>query len=177
MKNLLIGLLLVSVTVATADRRPNVVIIYTDDQGSIDLNCYGATDLQTPNLDALAAAGVRFTQMLAPAPICSASRVGLLTGRMPLRAGQPGNGAMPAAEVTISEVFRGAGYVTGHVGKWHLGKLPENRPRGQGFDSSFGHMEGCIDNYSHFFFGTVPIDTTFGAMESKFLRTANFFPT
>ncbi len=70
---------------------PNIVLILADDQGSIDLNCYGAKDLATPNLDALAARGVRFTQMYAPSAICSASRAGLMTGRIPPRAGVPSN--------------------------------------------------------------------------------------
>ncbi|MEO1526892.1 MAG: sulfatase-like hydrolase/transferase [Planctomycetota bacterium] len=143
--------------------RPNVVIIYTDDQGSLDANCYGSTDLHTPNIDKLAAEGVRFTQMYSPSAICSASRAGLMTGRFPARAGVPGNvsskegvAGMPASEITLAELLRSAGYVTGHVGKWHLGYTPETMPNGQGFDSSFGHMGGCIDNYSHFFYWNGP---------------------
>ena len=73
-----------------ADRKPNVIIIYTDDQGSVDVGCYGSKDLETPNLDKLAARGVRFTQMYSPSAICSASRAGLMTGRFPARAGVPG---------------------------------------------------------------------------------------
>jgi arylsulfatase A len=146
-----------------SDSRPNVLLIYTDDQGSLDLNCYGSHDLHTPHLDALARRGVRFTQMYSPSAICSASRAGLLTGRFPARAGVPGNVSsakgqpgMPAAEITLAESLRAAGYVTGHVGKWHLGYTPETMPNGQGFDSSFGHMGGCIDNYSHFFYWNGP---------------------
>ncbi len=153
-----------SVTVAE-DRavRPNVLLIYTDDQGSLDLNCYGSKDLVTPHLDALAARGVRFTQMYAPSAICSASRAGLMTGRFPPRAGTPGNvspinnrGALPTSEVTIAEALRSAGYATAHIGKWHLGHTPSTMPNGQGFDYSFGHMVGCIDNYSHFFYWNGP---------------------
>ena len=145
------------------DRRPNVVLIYTDDQGSLDLNCYGSSDLQTPHLDELAGQGVRFTQMYSPSAICSASRAGLLTGRFPARAGVPGNVSstkgqpgMPTNEVTMAEMLKSAGYATGHVGKWHLGYTPETMPGGQGFDSTFGHMGGCIDNYSHFFYWVGP---------------------
>ena len=76
---------------ASAADRPNVILIYTDDQGSLDLNCYGSKDLHTPNLDALADRGVRFTQMYSPSAICSASRAGLMTGRFPARAGVPAN--------------------------------------------------------------------------------------
>ena len=146
-----------------AARRPNVIVIYSDDQGSLDLNCYGSKDLHTPNLDRLAAQGVRFTQMYSPSAICSASRAGLLTGRFPARAGVPGNvsstkgvSGMPSSEITLAELLKSTGYVTGHVGKWHLGYTPETMPNGQGFDSSFGHMGGCIDNYSHFFYWVGP---------------------
>ena len=143
--------------------QPNVIVIYTDDQGSLDLNCYGSKDLTTPNLDRLASQGVQFMQMYSPSAICSASRAGLMTGRFPARAGVPGNvssmkgvAGMPATEITIAELLRGAGYATGHVGKWHLGYTPETMPNGQGYDYSFGHMGGCIDNYSHFFYWNGP---------------------
>ncbi len=146
-----------------ATDRPNVVIIYTDDQGTLDAGCYGAEDLQTPHIDALARRGVRFTQMYAPSAICSASRAGLMTGRIPARAGVPGNVSsqegvpgMSQEEVTIADMLQAAGYATGHIGKWHLGYTPETMPNGQGFDYSFGHMGGCIDNYSHFFYWEGP---------------------
>jgi arylsulfatase A-like enzyme len=148
---------------AVAAARPNVVIVYTDDQGSVDANCYGAEDLATPNMDRLAASGVRLTQMLAPSAICSASRAGLLTGQFPARAGVPSNApsqkgkeGLPTEKFTIAELLQGAGYATAHVGKWHLGYTPETMPNGQGFDYSFGHMGGCIDNYSHFFYWAGP---------------------
>jgi arylsulfatase A len=144
-------------------RQPNVVLIFTDDQGSIDLNCYGSKDLHTPNLDRLAREGTRFTQFYVAAPVCSPSRAALMTGRYPQRAGvpgnvssQPGRAGMPTEQVTIAEMLKSAGYTTGHVGKWHLGYTPETMPNGQGYDSSFGHMGGCIDNYSHFFYWSGP---------------------
>ncbi len=146
-----------------ADRKPNVVLIFTDDQGSIDLNCYGAKDLYTANLDRLAAEGTRFTQFYVGAPVCSPSRAALMTGRYPQRAGVPGNvssqaghAGMPTEQITIAEMMKSAGYATGHVGKWHLGYTPETMPNGQGYDYSFGHMGGCIDNYSHFFYWQGP---------------------
>ena len=146
-----------------AARKPNVLLIYTDDQGSVDARCYGSKDLITPNLDRLAATGVRFTQMYSPSAICSASRAGLLTGRIPARAGVPANvssskgkAGMPQSEVTISDLLKANGYATGHVGKWHLGYTPDTMPNGQGFDYTFGHMGGCIDNYSHFFYWVGP---------------------
>ncbi|MCL6101400.1 MAG: sulfatase-like hydrolase/transferase [Bacteroidetes bacterium] len=139
--------------------KPNVVLILTDDQGSIDLNCYGATDLKTPNLDRLAQNGVRFTQFYVGSAVCSPSRACLLTGKTPQGAGLPamasstkGHAGMPTEQVTIAEVLKKAGYATGHVGKWHVGYSPETMPNQQGFDYSFGHMGGCIDNYSHFFY-------------------------
>ena len=138
-------------TAAPADR-PNVLIIYGDDQGSVDLGCLGREDLRTPRLDRLAEGGLRLTRMYAPSSVCSASRVGLLTGRTPARAGQPGNGDRASEEVTIAEAFAAAGYRTGHVGKWHLGKSETRSPGGQGFADWFGHLGGCIDNYSHFFY-------------------------
>ncbi|MBN1125721.1 MAG: sulfatase-like hydrolase/transferase [Sedimentisphaerales bacterium] len=151
------------VSVNTRDRRPNVILIYTDDQGSIDLNCYGAKDLYTPNLDRLAEQGLRFTQFYVGAPVCSPSRAALMTGRYPQRAQLAGNtssmkghAGMPTEQITIAEVLKRADYTTGHVGKWHLGYTPETMPNGQGYGSSFGHMGGCIDNYSHFFYWNGP---------------------
>ncbi|MDO8541355.1 MAG: sulfatase-like hydrolase/transferase [Opitutaceae bacterium] len=151
-------------TAAAAEPKPNVILIVADDQGSIDLGCYGAKDLVTPNTDALAARGVRFTQFYSAAPVCSPSRAGTLTGRYPVRAGVPGNaasqkrgrGGLPPAEITMAEMFKAAGYATAHIGKWHLGYVPVMMPNAQGFDHSFGHMGGCIDNYSHFFYWSGP---------------------
>ena len=138
---------------------PNVILVLTDDQGSMDLKCYGAEDLQTPNLDRLAEKGVRFTQFYAGSSICSPSRACILTGKTPQGAqlstnapsmrGRPG---MPGEQVTIAEIFKKAGYSTAQIGKWHLGYSDETMPLAQGFDYSFGHMGGCIDNYSHFFY-------------------------
>ena len=143
--------------------RPNILLIYTDDQGSVDARCYGARDLTTPTMDKLAASGVRFTQMLAPAPVCSPSRAGLLGGCIPMRLGAPGNisssrggkGLAPQLHL-LPELLRDAGYRTHHVGKWHLGYTDETMPNAQGFETSFGHMGGCIDNYSHFFYWAGP---------------------
>jgi arylsulfatase A-like enzyme len=155
--------LIPSATAAPADR-PNVILILSDDQGAVDAGCYGAKDLATPHLDALAARGVRFTQFYAAAPVCSPSRASALTGRYPLRAGLTGNatsqpggkGGLPAAQVTVAEFLKEAGYATAHIGKWHLGYSPDTVPQAQGFDHSFGHMGGCIDNYSHFFYWDGP---------------------
>jgi arylsulfatase A-like enzyme len=139
--------------------KPNFLIFYTDDQGWGDMGCYGASDFRTPNMNALAASGVRFTSWYSNAPVCSASRAALLTGRYPQRAGAPGifgSGraapGMPPDEITLAEVLKGVGYRTGLMGKWHLGGGPEFRPNQQGFDDFFGFHSGCIDNYSHIYY-------------------------
>ncbi len=139
-------------------------MIISDDQGSVDAGCYGAKDVLTPTLDALAARGVRFTQFYSGAPVCSPSRAALLTGRYPLRCGVPSNAAsqaggkegLPADEVTMADMFKAAGYATGLVGKWHLGYTPQTIPTSHGFDFAYGHMGGCIDNYSHYFYWQGP---------------------
>ncbi len=164
-------------------RPPNVIILFTDDQGTLDMGAYGAEDLYTPHLDALAARGVRLTQFYAAAPVCSPSRAGLLTGRYPLRAGVPGNissqpnhPGMAAEEVTIAEMLKAAGYATAHIGKWHLGYTPETMPNGQGFDHSFGHMGGCIDNYSHFFYWAGPNRHDLWRNGEETFHDGQFFP-
>ena len=163
--------------------RPNLIVIFTDDQGSIDMNAYGANYLHTPHMDALARSGVRFTQFYAAAPVCSPSRAGLMTGRTPLRAGLPGNApsqegraGMPADEVTLAEMMRDVGYATAHVGKWHLGYTPSTMPNQQGFDYSFGHMGGCIDNYSHFFYWNGPNRHDLWKNGREVYRYGQFFP-
>ena len=143
--------------------RPNVVVFFTDDQGYGDLGCQGSKDLQTPNIDRMAAEGVRFTTWYSAAPVCSPSRAALLTGRSPQGAGVPGNVSsypgepgMPPEQVTIAERLKGLGYATGAVGKWHLGSAPGATPNGQGFDRFFGFYAGCVDNFSHTFYWDAP---------------------
>ena len=99
--------------------KPNVLLVYTDDQGSVDARCYGSKDLHTPTIDRIAETGIRFTNMYSPSAICSASRAGLLTGRIPARAGVPGNvssskgaAGMPTSETTIAEGKKSNGYLT-----------------------------------------------------------------
>ncbi|MEM7391367.1 MAG: sulfatase-like hydrolase/transferase [Verrucomicrobiota bacterium] len=178
------GLLMSSAHAWSAERRPNVIIIFTDDQGSIDAGCYGAKDLETPGIDLLAENGVRFTQFYAASPVCSPSRAGLLTGRYPGLTGLGGNapsipgqkGGLPPQEVTIAEALKKAGYATAHIGKWHLGYTPETRPRQQGFDVSFGHMGGCIDNFSHFFYWSGPNRHDLWRNEEEVFHDGEFFP-
>ena len=169
---------------ALAAERPNVIFIMSDDQGSVDLGCYGSKDLVTPHTDALAASGVRFTQFYSASPVCSPSRAGMLTGRWPVRTGVAGNcsshkggkGALPAGEITMAEMFKAAGYATAHIGKWHLGYTPETLPLAQGFDHSFGHMGGCIDNYSHFFYWNGPNIHDLWRNGSEVLYDGQYFP-
>ncbi|MEB2782917.1 sulfatase [Algoriphagus sp. C2-6-M1] len=124
--------------------KPNIVLIFADDMGYGDLGVYGATDWKTPNLDQLAADGVRFTQFYVPHAVCSASRAALLTGTYANRLEIFGaldhtaqHGLNPE-ETTIAEMLKANGYATGMVGKWHLGHRAPFLPTEQGFDSFYG---------------------------------------
>jgi len=167
----------------TGESKPNVIIILTDDQGWGDVNCYGSKDLYTPNMDRLAQEGVRFTQFYAAASVCSPSRASMLTGLNPHAAGLPGNASsskgkegMPSDRFTIAEMMQQSGYTTGHLGKWHLGYSPETMPNGQGFEYSFGHMGGCIDNYSHFFYWNGPNRHDLWENGTEIWRDGQYFP-
>ena len=136
-----------------ASKPPNVIVILADDLGYDDLGCYWMPDnrpgfekIQTPNIDRLAAEGVRFTDYYAPSSVCSPSRAALMTGCYPVRVGFPGI-LFPASltglnpdEVTLAEVLKGRGYATACVGKWHLGHQPPFSPRQHGFDAFYGMM-------------------------------------
>ena len=147
------GLLLAGAASAQA-AAPNVIVIYTDDHGTLDVNCYGAPDLCTPNMDALAVSGVRFTQFYA-APVSSASRACLMTGQFASRAGLTGNAGwtgFPPEKETVAQRMKANGYRTACIGKWHLGSRPEYAPNNRGFDYFWGFLGGCIDSYSHFYY-------------------------
>ena len=131
----------------TAPEKPNVVIIFADDLGYGDLGCYSSPTIRTPNLDRMAAEGLRFTDFYSAGEVCTPSRAALLTGRYPIRSGMCGSrrvlfpnskGGLPAKEVTIAKALRQQGYATAHIGKWHLGIHEGSRPLDQGFDRSFG---------------------------------------
>ncbi len=125
-------------------RPPNVVLIFTDDQGYGDVGVYGAKDFETPNIDRLAKEGIRFSSFYVPQAVCSASRAGLLTGNYPNRIGILGalnpntKHGIHADEMTLGEVFKSKGYATAIYGKWHLGHLPEFLPTRHGFDEYYG---------------------------------------
>jgi len=136
--------LTVAASAQTAPRLPNIIVMFTDDQGYGDVGCYGATSYQTPNLHRLAAEGVRFTDFYVYSPVCSASRAALLTGCYHERVGisgalGPGSpiGLHPD-EVTLAEVCRQKGYATKAIGKWHLGRPESLLPTSQGFQEYFG---------------------------------------
>ncbi|QDT64201.1 sulfatase-like hydrolase/transferase [Calycomorphotria hydatis] len=177
-------LFLTGTLMAAEERKPNVIVILADDLGSADVGCYGADDLETPNIDALAERGVRFTEFYAAASVCSPSRAALLTGRFPLVCGLNGNApsipgshaGLPTEEVTMGEMFKKAGYATAHIGKWHLGLIPEKLPNGQGFDYSFGHHGGCIDNYSHFFYWRGPNRHDLHRNDEEVFHDGEYFP-
>jgi arylsulfatase A-like enzyme len=138
-------------------RKPNFIVFLLDDLGYGDLGCQGATDVKTPNIDALAASGARFTDWYACAPVCAPSRASLLTGRYPQRCGVPGNGQfLRPSEQTIAQVLKPQGYATAAVGKWHLGGTTETDPNSHGFDYYFGFHDGCVDYYSHRFYWGEP---------------------
>ncbi len=140
-------------------KRPNVIVFMADDLGYGDLSCMGSEVCRTPHLDALAEGGVRFTQWYSSAPICSASRAGLLTGRYPATVGVQGNvspavgklGLTPGVP-TLADALKAEGYRTAMFGKWHLGAWHPCRPEDRGFDEWFGFVNGCIDYYSHIFY-------------------------
>ena len=124
---------------------PNIVIIFADDLGYGDVGCYGATKIQTPNIDALARDGMKFTDAHSAASLCSPSRYGLMTGYSPWRLHKKGNGyRLSRDRMTIASFLQGQGYTSAAIGKWHLGyskdwnKLPITGPLEVGFDYHFG---------------------------------------
>lgn len=127
--------------------QPNFIVIFADDLGYGDLGSFGHPTILTPNLDKMAAEGMRFTQFYVGAAVCTPSRAALLTGRLGVRTGMYGkrdvlfpnsSSGLPLNEITIAELLKTKGYATGMVGKWHLGHLPEYLPIRQGFDYWFG---------------------------------------
>jgi len=151
-------------------RRPNIVLILADDLGYGDVGCYGCDDTRTPNIDRIAAEGIRFTTFYSNGPECTPTRTALLTGRYQHRVGglecAIGTGnvgryddairlrethdlGLPASETSIARVLKSAGYATGVCGKWHLGYEPKFFPSNHGFDHWFGPVGGATDYFHH----------------------------
>jgi len=142
-----------AVSANSESARPNIVLIFVDDVGYCDSELYGCDDVPTPNIKRLADEGTLFTAGYVTSPVCSPSRAALLTGRYQQRFGHEflpegdpkGNAGLPVGEVTLADSMKGAGYVTGMVGKWHLGSRPEFHPVARGFDEFFGMVTWGAD--------------------------------
>lgn len=122
--------------------KPNFIIIFTDDQGYNDVGCFGSPNIETPNIDKMAAEGIKFTSFYAQ-PVCGPSRAALLTGSYPIRIGEPNNTKalhtqLHTKEVTIAELLKTKDYKTACLGKWHVGEKEGQMPNEQGFDYFFG---------------------------------------
>lgn len=151
-----LGLLLATLLILTqlqpkvwAQRQPNIIFIYADDLGYGDIGCYGAKSIKTPNLDRMAAEGLRLTSFYSVAPVCTPSRAALMTGRYAARMGieqmrlrnvlfPADKTGLPQSEVTIARALRDRGYATACIGKWHLGSVAPHRALDHGFDYYFG---------------------------------------
>ena len=138
--------------------RPNILFIMADDLGFADLSCYGRPDYKTPNIDRLAAQGIRFTQAYANSAVCTATRVALITGRYQYRlpvgleeplASPARNIGLPPDHPTLPSLLKKAGYGTMLIGKWHLGWLPDYSPLKSGYDHFYGFRSGAIDYFNH----------------------------
>ena len=149
---LMIGYLIMpTVGLASDARKPNILVIVSDDHGFADVGFHGCRDIPTPNLDALACGGVRFKNGYVSGPYCSPTRAGLLTGRYQQRFGHEFNPGgqqagpkfgLPLSEATLANHLKAAGYATGLVGKWHLGADPKYQPQQRGFEEFFGFLGG-----------------------------------
>jgi arylsulfatase A-like enzyme len=136
--------------------KPNILLIVADDLGYGDLACYGGKDIRAPNLERLAAQGVRLTDFYASAPICTPSRASLITGRYPQRFGfdwvinyREKDRGLPARGASLPALLRQRGYATALYGKWHLGYKARFGPNAHGFDDFFGFLAADLDYYAH----------------------------
>jgi len=129
-------------------KQPNIIMIFADDMGYGDVGVFGHPTIKTPNLDKLAFEGQKWTNFYVAAPVCTPSRAGLMTGRLPIRSGMcsdqhrvlfpESKGGLPESEITIASALKDAGYSTACIGKWHLGHLQPFDPNSHGFDYYFG---------------------------------------
>ncbi len=158
----LIAILTLLAAASFAAEKPNILLIVGDDMGYADVGFHGCKDIPTPNLDALAKSGVRFTSGYVTGPYCSPTRAAMLTGRYQNRFGHEfnpsgGTQGMPVSETTIADRLKTAGYATGLVGKWHLGNQESMHPQKRGFDEFFGFLGGA---HSYFQVGGILRGTT-----------------
>jgi arylsulfatase A-like enzyme len=138
---------------------PNILFILADDLGYADVSCCGRRDFNTPNIDRIAAEGMRFTQAYANSAVCTASRVALITGRYqyrlplgleePLSTRVPRKIGLPPDHPTLPSILRKAGYQSALIGKWHLGMLPDFGPLQSGYDHFYGFRSGAVDYFTH----------------------------
>ncbi|MCC7147445.1 MAG: sulfatase-like hydrolase/transferase [Phycisphaeraceae bacterium] len=173
-------------------RKPNILVIMADDLGYGDLGCYGNTQIPTPHLDALAAGGLRFTDGYVTAPVCSPSRAGFLTGRYQQRCGHEFNGGatpgatmqtygLPVSERTLADELQAAGYVTGIVGKWHLGMADRFHPLRRGFTECYCFLEAWFsylnpqDDPRIIYRNLAPAQKTSAYLTDTFAREAQAF--
>lgn len=170
------------------DRRPNIVLIVSDDQGYADSSCYDhPKEVATPNIDRLAGEGVRLTNGYASACVCAPTRAGLLTGRYQQRFGfytaPDSRVGMPLSEITIADLLKKEGYATAVFGKWHLGLEPEYRPLKRGFDEFYGFLGhgghdyfnlDITDEYTSIYHNDKPINDT-GYLTNNLAREAVSF--
>lgn len=141
------------------NKQPNIILILADDLGYGDLSLHGSSQIKTPHIDALAKRGVQFTQGYVSAPVCSPSRAGMLTGKNQVSFGydnnlaenQPGFDSswagLPTNQKTMGDYLQSAGYVTGLIGKWHLGSQPQFHPNKRGFQDFWGYLGGGHDYF------------------------------
>lgn len=161
MLNKLLSIFFVATTLtncaAQKQEKPNIIIIMADDMGYGDLSCYGSTLINTPNLDKMAAEGIKFTDFHSNGSVCSPTRAAILTGKYQQRVGIDGvvtakqhrDVGLATSEKTFAEAIKDAGYVTGMFGKWHVGYKTEFNPINQGFDEYIGYVSGNVDYHSH----------------------------
>jgi arylsulfatase A-like enzyme len=140
----------------TVGKPPNIIFFMADDMGYADVSCYGRPDLSTPNIDRMAAEGMRFLQAYANSAVCTATRTALITGRyqyrLPIGLEEPLGGrdiGLPPEVPTLPSLLRKSGYGTTLVGKWHMGRLPKFGPLQSGYDHFYGFRGGAVDYFRH----------------------------
>ncbi len=148
---MLLGMLLTTAEATSQRKTPNIIIILTDDQGYADVGFNGSTEIPTPGIDRIANSGVVCTNAYVSFAVCGPSRAGLMTGRYqdrfgfsknPLLAPKDSTMGLPPGEETLAAMLKRAGYVTGALGKWHLGAHPSQHPNVKGFDEFYGFLDG-----------------------------------